>query len=77
MMRVIKLRRKRWMGHIAHVGERRGAYRVLVGIPDRKRPLRRPRLRWEDNIKMDLQEVGMGAWTGLIWLRIGTADKLL
>jgi hypothetical protein len=49
--------------------ERRGAYGVLVGRPQGKRPLGRPRLRWENNIKMDLQEVG---WTGLIWLRIGT-----
>ena len=51
--------------------ERRGVYRVLVGKPERKRPLGRPRRRWEDNIKMDLKEVGWGAWTGLIWLRIG------
>jgi hypothetical protein len=51
---------------------RRSVYRDLVGKPERKRPLGRSRLRWEDNIKMDLQEVGCGAWTGLIWLRIGT-----
>ena len=54
------------------MGEKRGVYRVLVGKPKGKRPLGRPRHRWEDNIKMDLQEVGWGAWTGLIWLRIGT-----
>jgi hypothetical protein len=47
-------------------------YRVLVGKPEGKRPLRRSRHRWEDNIKMDLQEVGCGLWTGLGWLRIGT-----
>jgi hypothetical protein len=52
--------------------ERRGEYRVLVGKPERKRPLGRPRLRKEYNIKMDLQEVGWGTWTGFIWLRIGT-----
>jgi len=53
--------------------ERRGVYRVLVGKPEGKRPLERPRRRWEDNIKMDLQEVGSGGlWTGSIWLRIGT-----
>jgi len=46
-------------------------YRVLVGKLGGKRPLGRPRRRWEDNIKMDLQEVGCGAWTGSIWLRIG------
>jgi len=55
---VIKLRKTRWVGHVAHMGERRGVYRVLVGKPDGKRPLGRPRHRWEDNIKMDLQEVG-------------------
>jgi hypothetical protein len=52
--------------------ERRGVYRVLVGKPEEKRPLGRLRHRWEDNIKMDLQEVGCGVWTGLSWLRIGT-----
>jgi hypothetical protein len=59
------------------MGEGRGAYRVLVGRPEGMRPLKRPRRRWEDNIKMDLQEVGWGAWTGLIWLRIGTGGGLL
>jgi hypothetical protein len=57
----------RWAGYVARVGERRGVYRVLVG-----RPLGRPRRRLEDNIKMDLQEVGWRAWTGFVWLRIGT-----
>jgi hypothetical protein len=47
-------------------------YRVLVGKPEGKRPLWRPRRRWEDNIKMDHQELGWGAWTGSSWLRIGT-----
>ena len=50
----------RWAGHVARIGERRGVYRVLVGKPERKRALGRPRRRWEDNIKMDLQEVGCG-----------------
>ena len=59
-MRVVKLRRMRWAGHVAHVGEERGLHRVLVGKPERKRPLGRPRHRWEDNIKMDLKEVGGG-----------------
>jgi hypothetical protein len=47
-------------------------YRVLVGKPEEKRPLERPRRRWEDNVKMYLQEVGYGVWTGLSWLRIET-----
>jgi hypothetical protein len=67
----------RWAGHVACMGDRRGAYRVLVRRSDGKRSLGRPRYRWEDNIKMDLQEVGWGAWTGLIWLRIGTVCRLL
>jgi hypothetical protein len=54
------------------MGEGRGVYRVLMGKPEGKRPLGRPRLRWEDNIKMDLQEMGCGVWTGSSWLRIGT-----
>jgi hypothetical protein len=59
------------------MGEGRGAYRILVGRPEGRRPLGRPRRRCEDKIKMDLQEVGWGAWTGLIWLRIGTGGGLL
>jgi hypothetical protein len=57
--------------HVAHMEERRSVYRVLVGKPEGKRPLGRPRFKWEDNIQMDHQEVGQGAWPGLIWLRIG------
>ena len=67
----------KWAWHVAHMGERRDEYRVLVGKPEGKRPLGRPRYRWEDNIKMDLQEVGWGTWTGMIWLRIGTGGRLL
>ena len=58
---------------MARIWQRRGVYRVLVGKPEGKRPLGRPRRRWEDNIKMDLQEVEWGAWTGSSWLRIGTS----
>jgi len=54
------------------MGEKRGVYRVLVGKPERKRPLGRPKHRWDDNVKMDLQEVGCGIWAGSSWLRIGT-----
>jgi len=66
-VRVIKSRRMRWAGHVARMGEERGVYRVLVGKPEGKRPLGRPRRRWMDNIRMDLQEVGCGylVWIGL------------
>ena len=60
ILRVIKFRRLRWAGHAARMGEGRGAYRVLVGKPEGKRPLGRPRRRWEDNIRADLKEVGCG-----------------
>jgi len=59
---VIKSRRMRWAGHVACVGEERGAYSVLLGKPEGRRRLRRPRRRWVDNIRMDLQEVGCGYW---------------
>ena len=64
IVRVINSRRMRWAGHVARMGKRRGVYRVLVGKPEGKRPPGRPRRRWEDNIKMDLQEVGRscGDW---------------
>jgi hypothetical protein len=60
IVRVIKSRRLRWVGHVARMGEGRGVYRVLVGKPEGKRPLGIPRRRWEDNVRMDLQEVGCG-----------------
>ena len=56
-MRVIKSRRMRWAGHVARMGEGRGVYRVLVGKPEGRRPLGRPRHRWEDNTEMNLKEV--------------------
>ena len=67
IVRVIKLRRMRWAGHVARMGEERGVYRVLVGKPEGRRPLGIPRRRWVDNIRMDLQEVGYGYrdWFGL------------
>ena len=72
-MRVIKSRRMRWAGHVAHTGEEWGVCRVLVGKPEGKRPLGRPRRRWVDNIRMDLQEVGCGHadWIGLAQDRDG------
>jgi len=60
IVRVIKSRRRRWAGHVARMGEERGVYRVLVGKPEGKSPLGRPRRRWVDNIRTDLQEVGCG-----------------
>ena len=80
IVRVIKSRRMRWDGHVARMGEERGLCRVLVGKPEGKRPLGRPRRRWVDNIKMDLQEVGCGYmdWIGLAqdrdrWLTLMSA----
>jgi hypothetical protein len=61
IVRVLKSRRMRWAGHVARMGEESGVHRVLVGKPEGKRPLGRPRRRWEDNIKMDLQEVERGS----------------
>jgi hypothetical protein len=66
-VRVIKSRRMRWAGHVARMGEGRGAYRVLVGRPEGKRPLGRPRHRWEGNINMDLREIGID---GANWIRL-------
>ena len=60
IVRMIKSRRMRWAGHVARMGEGRGVYRVLVGKPEGRRPLGRPRRRWEDTIRMDLREVGCG-----------------
>jgi len=65
VIQVIKLSRMRLVGHVACMGDRRGAYRVLVGKPEGMRVLGRPRCRWEDNIKIDIQEVGCG---GLDWI---------
>jgi hypothetical protein len=62
IVRAIKSRIMRWLGHVAHMGERRGMYRVLVGNPEGKRPLGRPRRIWENNIMMGLQEMGCGGY---------------
>jgi hypothetical protein len=61
---------------VARMGERRGACRAVVAKPEGRRPLGRPRCRSEDNIKMGLREVGLGAWTGSMWPRIGTGGGL-
>jgi hypothetical protein len=72
IVRVIKLRRMRWVGHVACMGKGRGVYRVLVGRSEGKRPLGRPRCRWEDNIKMDLREIGINVanWVQLAHDRV-------
>jgi hypothetical protein len=67
IVRVIKSRRMRWAGHVARMGEGTGVYRALVGRPEGKRPLGRPRRRWEDNIKMDLREIGID---GANWVQL-------
>jgi hypothetical protein len=71
---MIKSRRMIWAGHVARMGEKRNAYRILVGKPEGKRPLGRLRHRWVDNIKMDLREIGLD---GMDWLRRGTGGGLL
>jgi hypothetical protein len=77
MIRQIKSRQMRWAGHVACMGEERKLYTVLVGKSEGKRPLGRPRRRWEDGIRMDLTAIGLGVWIGFDWLRIGTFSRLL
>jgi hypothetical protein len=70
-----KSRRMRWAKHVARIGEKRNACRILVGKPEGKIPLQRPRNRWKENMEMDEQDVVV--WTGYIWLRIGSNAGLL
>jgi hypothetical protein len=65
IIRVIKSRRIRWAGHVARMGEEKGVYRVLVGSPEGRRPMGRPRRRWKDNIKLDLREMGTDGPNGI------------
>jgi hypothetical protein len=65
IVRVVKSRKMRWVGHVAYMEEGRGVYRVFIGRPKGKRPFGRPRYRWEDNVKMDLRETGIN---GAKWL---------
>jgi hypothetical protein len=67
IVRVIKVRRMRWARHVAHMGEVWGAYNILVRRPEGRRPLGRPRRRWEDNIKMDPREIGFGNVDWIHW----------
>jgi hypothetical protein len=73
----IKSRKMRWVRHVARMGKGRNLCRILVGKPEGRRPLGRPRRRWEDGINMDLREIGWGVWSGFTWLRIGTGGRLL
>jgi hypothetical protein len=72
IIRMFKSRRLRCAGHVTRMGETRNAYRILVGKPEGKRPLGRPRRRWEDNIKMDFREIG---WDGNGLVRTGSQDR--
>jgi hypothetical protein len=72
IVRVIKTRRMRWAGHVARMGEVRGAYNIFVGRPEGRRPLGRPRRRWKDNIKMDLREIGFG---DVDWIDLEDRDR--
>jgi hypothetical protein len=67
IIRQVKSRRIRWAGHVVRMGEERKVYKVLVGKPEGKRPLGRPRRRWEDGIRMDLRDIGVG---GVDWIRL-------
>jgi hypothetical protein len=71
IIRQIKSRRMRWAGHVACMEEERKVYRVSVAKPEVKRPLERPRHRWEDGIRIDLGEIGWGMWSGFKWFKIG------
>ena len=74
---MIKSRRLRWAGHVATMEEGRSAFKILTGKPTGKRPLGRPRCRWEDNIRMDLEEIDINAGIGLIRLRVGIIGEPL
>jgi hypothetical protein len=67
IIRQIKSRKMRWTGHVARMGEERNAYRILMGKPEGKRSLGRPRRRWEDGIRMDLREIG---WGSVDWIQL-------
>jgi hypothetical protein len=77
IIRHSKSSRMRWVGHVARMVEGRSVYRVLVGKLEGKKPLERPRRRWEDGIKMGFREIGWRVWSGFTWLRIGSVGGLL
>jgi hypothetical protein len=73
----MKSGRMRWVGHAAHMGEVRNSYKILVGKPEGKRPLRRLRCRQENDIKWILEKYAWRVWVGFIWLRTGTSGRLM
>jgi hypothetical protein len=77
IVKVIKSRRLRWAGHIARMEESGSGFKIITGKPTGKRTLGRPRCRWEDNIRMDLEDIGINAGIGLIRLRIGIIGEPL
>jgi hypothetical protein len=77
IIRIIKLRRMRWAGHVAQMGEKRNVYTLFVGKPEGKRPIGRPRRRWVIILGWILERWDGVMWTGLVWLRIGTGGELL
>jgi hypothetical protein len=79
IFRILKSRRMIGASHVPYLGETVKSYKTFVGKPEEKRQLGRPRLRWEDNINMDLREIGWGGgvWTGYTWLRIRTSGVIL
>jgi hypothetical protein len=74
---VIRSRRMRWAVHVERMGEMRNAYKILVGKPEGKTPLRRLRRKWEDNIRIDVRELWREVWTRFIWHKVGTSGGLL
>jgi hypothetical protein len=73
IIRQIKSRRMKWAGHVARMGQERNMYRVLIGKPEGKRPLGRPRRRWEDGLRMDLREIG---WGSVDWIQLAQDGDL-
>jgi hypothetical protein len=77
IIRQVKSRRMRWAGHVARMGEERKVCKILVGKPEGKRRLGRPRRGWEDGIRMDLKDIDLGVWIGFDCLRTGAGGGLL
>jgi hypothetical protein len=76
IIRQIKSRRMGWAEHVARVGEQRKLHKIFVGKSEGKRPLGKPSCRWENGVRMDVREIGLGVWSGSVWLRIVTGGGL-